>query len=633
MTVYWVDPLATVDGTGTYASPFFHTRYTPTYLANGDEVRVKAHLLTDMTLRTDTTIVGFSQWNANYLYFAGASTNYATNDMVYCPQTGKIGIIHSVGSTVQNGITYEYIKFNKTIQNPCFKGHNLAGNTIKKIDPAYVSTNTGDNVMFPFQIGANVTVGTVTDGWVSETSRITDGSAMTIWSTTSSNTHMFRHNQQSAVVVDYANSFAVPREYNDYTRFTGMNGNLWLEDATINMAQVGGGYSNESLQITGNYNNVNDNIRASKMTFNIGVVAVYYGIRYCTAMDITLNIGDWYSHSGYFLESDFGEHPNRNLAIDVDNIFLMSVTSSSQGSSLIEVNGGDGNTNISIGKIYWTDPNISGYWLNSAVRLGYSGVVTTNITFKSGFDVKFVADDSSCNVATDANFRPIHYGYARDNLNNQKLKKPTNNSTFVFPDEDSLVLYDAGESSNSLGQVMGYMDATEYTSVHFNSFNKTGYQQYIDLAGDDFVIATGHAGLGKTGEQRLNRAYLMYGTPDTVMYETTSPSYKFNLATYSDKMMGGKWCTKVPVQSGTTVTITAKIRTDSTNDLGTMKLYNPSGAAVSSFSFTSSCVNAWETATLTYTPTQDDMCLLEFVFIPTSAPQNFWVSDLEIAHG
>ena len=174
MAVFWFDPWATTNGTGTYASPFSKTGGGRSGFSDGDELRIKSVTTTSMldsgsdSGTLDTT--GNARWK---ILISSATQTYSDWDVLYFPTYDTWWRVRTATDNGDGSYTLTGLSGN-IVPVPLNDDTSF---TIKKLSSSYQSAITTDQYLYV--LGQNNTA-TITDGWTSETTRVTDGSVTSL---------------------------------------------------------------------------------------------------------------------------------------------------------------------------------------------------------------------------------------------------------------------------------------------------------------------------------------------------------------------------------------------------------------------------------------------------------------------
>lgn len=168
MTIYYVSPFALTNGTGTWAAPYSTNSPTRAALVAGDEVRLVSKLLTDILFPTVYTATLTDYRTLTLTAGGGLGADFVTGNICYLPQwdtffrvTAVVGNTITVGTSSCLPIYNSAVNTNVTVQRVT-SGVPAGASTAQT-----VWTAMADNV-------------TVTDGWIADGVRVTDGTAKSL---------------------------------------------------------------------------------------------------------------------------------------------------------------------------------------------------------------------------------------------------------------------------------------------------------------------------------------------------------------------------------------------------------------------------------------------------------------------
>lgn len=174
MAIYYVSPYTVTNGTGTWASPYSTSLSTRVSLVVGDEVRVVAKPLTTLLSPTTYTATFTDYRTLTITAGGGLGADFVVGDVCYLPAWDTFFKVTAVATNVINvgGSTCLPI-YNST-----------AGSvTIQRVATGQLTATVTTQYIWSGLVSNNIAM---TDGWVADGVRVTDGSAKSIVSTTGS---------------------------------------------------------------------------------------------------------------------------------------------------------------------------------------------------------------------------------------------------------------------------------------------------------------------------------------------------------------------------------------------------------------------------------------------------------------
>lgn len=179
MAIYWIDPHNQTNGSGTFASPWT-TGSQSKGLANGDEVRIKGVALTSLLTATVYTATLTNQTTMTITAGGGLGADFVMHDIVYIPQYDTFWRVYSSAS---NQIAISSPSGALPVLNTAHVGTSM---TIRKVNTATYGPGAYFTAYYNLVGTAARNNITISDCWIDETTRVTDGSVKTLLNSTSS---------------------------------------------------------------------------------------------------------------------------------------------------------------------------------------------------------------------------------------------------------------------------------------------------------------------------------------------------------------------------------------------------------------------------------------------------------------
>ena len=175
MTIHWIDYSALSNGSGTYTSPYNGSTQISGSTTTGDEIRIKSHSLANLTdfTFTATFTTTSSNYSIPYLEVSDASL-FTVGDICMYDTHKTCFRVKSLDTSSSPNRIYTGADFS---YRPVH-AWNVSGGTFRRIDPQYYPNDHHFYLKFASYTNSNSCE--VSDGWYSETARVTDKSYMTI---------------------------------------------------------------------------------------------------------------------------------------------------------------------------------------------------------------------------------------------------------------------------------------------------------------------------------------------------------------------------------------------------------------------------------------------------------------------
>lgn len=615
MAIYWIDPHTTTNGTGTFASPYSIASTTRATFSPGDELRVKSVYLTSLLTATVYTATATNNYQITLTAGGGGGADFVTGDYIYFPDYDTFLRVNNVAAnllTLQiNGYTLLPITTTAAITNLTVRKVNAATYGVSTTGVGYfLATNTVDNV-------------TITDGWVDETTQVTDGTAKTIVRSSSTATtinyyidgNVSGRNNSTGLNYDLSNTYFLPHPATSPSVIV----NLRSSNATLNVAYI----CHQSTSI-GCLAIGQTTTPVQNSTITIDNLVTYYGLSQMYGSDITINIGNIYSAISYFLfnTSYTALQSVLNLTLNVTNIFSGQINQPAM---------------IEAYNVANTTLNITGRfsnYSNQAISYLFHGYGNISINFGAGFTYRYNREatlDSSIlsrgamiSSTTQANKviiptlnLPDGWTVTQNNYVTTSTFSTPYAATFTEKNAPTVWTIEYPSQPSTLPQ--GY---TNYFNVLVTHRDGSDPYEILGIGGNGYLATT-------TG------TVFPIVRRDTVTYRTAGPSLRCNLTTRTAAYWSNNTTAiksiRIPVTAGVQRTVTGYIRTDmgvyANNDCRMVIDYQQT--ILANTSITTGCIDNWEQFTLTFTPTYtgEAKLLWEMYYATTG---NFWLDDLTV---
>lgn len=621
MAVYYVSPYTTVNGTGTWASPYSTASSTRATLAAGDEIRVVSKLLTDLLVSTVYTATYTDFRTLTITAGGGLGADFVAGTVVYLP---AYDTFFKVTSVTTNAITVG--------TSSCLPWYNTAAGqtaiTVRRVDPAQLPLTLASNYIWN-TMRADVTI---TDGWTADGTRVTDGTAKSVITASATSTTLFidstgtSTSTRTGAVIDLEETHCLPGTSTSGSALVYMTSG----GATYTLGQIQSNNSGNALQMgsatsvfSGGtvtvkhmcaYNPLTT-LYALGTTYNFTRVAMRYGdfvlfsgssssplpMRNCTINFGDVVSGGFGSGGRWF----YGNYIQRNT-FNFDGYFDQYATSSATG---IAGAFGDYTVNFGASFVYLSNRRL---------------VTTTSIAFKfstssatnsqqgpSAFVTPTVSTPPGVTISsTDIDLAGATLLNTTGLANGQLFKQP------------NLVRFDC---QSPLASVARY---------------PIGYTSPINLL---VTVRDGTAPFEILGIDAA--PYATSGSPtsfpvvsnDASTYRTAAPS----LRSYLQTQTSAYWMPhsraikniKIPVVQGQSYTVTGYIRTNQAAyalaDCRMSIVFN--NAEVVGQDMTTACINAWEQFSLTFTASQTGEAVLVWEMYYSAGASSYWLDDLVIS--
>ncbi len=678
MAVYWLDPLTTTNGTGTYASPFsYSSTGNRSTLVDGDELRIKSNYTSNiLDSESDTVILGQTNQSPIYPWEAEVqgtpNISWANGDIAYFPAYDTFIRVTNV-TTASNSNTLLKCPSNTMFPIPLTATGNI---TVKRVASSYTTPSMNSSRFYFFasipNSGFNGNTYSITDGWVSETLRVTDGTAVSLFDNRHTSNPSFRptselsHTSSTApsqtldtLNVNMHNSVILGPNSNS-TRSTEITINT---NSNFNFKQLwlgGGNTSSPRFQSVCAY--------PTDVTVNIDHLHIYGGnsigvghgyvggtIEDAFISNITYNVDKIYSYylitgvAGTNAYRNVSTYPPSNLTFDYNENHCYSIVLTSTVPAILDFS--DYNTlTLDLGPCYVSRE------INTTTNTNYnfSRIVLKkssdlSITYKSNYAITSLYGGNSTNL-TSFEYRSMFAAggpsYRRLIHNSQELILPTLPTGFSATNNVNQYFYNIVSSTGNSKRLTQSLNSPSRDFIKIpDNIDVTKFRtstiRYAREA-HNFIFNDRTVSFPELGG-RLYRndgssvRYQPWVSEDTSMYKTDSPSLNMYLDTFYFRFSGYDFFHKImfPVENNVSYTITGSVRTDrssmSTGDCKILIGDTHGEVTTISNSFTSSSYNGWENFSLSYTAEATGIATVVWDCKFNGDNQNYWLDDLEIS--
>lgn len=612
MAIYWIDPHTLTNGSGTYASPWsFASAATRTGLVSGDEIRIKGVYKSSLFTATSYTATITDNYRVTVTAGGGLGADFVAGDLVYFEEFGTFFAISSKSTNIlSSSVSSSGIL---PIPNTSRVG---TSTTIRKLNTATYGPSSTSSTVTLMTSATAVNNLTITDCWVSETTRVTDGTALTIINGNNSGgwtllwDNSFRNH--SGWTVDLPNTCLV----SSATSGAPITLSSRMSNSTINIYGVFTGYIynsggilleyqagiysyNNTYNITHYMGQIGSGTGGSNCTINVSYV--YFGnITYLCAISIdglTLNIGKVIVRalSNYIYTTTYNIY-NCNSAVNFID-YVDSYTSVGTLVAIAQMNGYR-MANVSLGSsfIFYHNKRVS--QITSTTHLAEIVIGDPNAIYPNINSGSFTYTSTKFRITVNAYYQKIN------SIFNQKV-------TCILPDPSSYTMW-----------------TTNYVSPN---------QLYVFKDGSlpkEILVSmnTGNYGSGTVG-----------GTVDVIsdssVYNQNTPSLKATLSTWDSVRWtpNGQpvaFCSKeilIPCTQGQQVTVSGFIRSNISVISGTdVSMHIALKTDILYSQNISASYNVWQSFSFTFTPTETAEYVLSWrMHFPSTG--SIWLSDLTIS--
>jgi len=621
MAIYYINPHTTTNGDGSFASPWSISSNTRTGLASGDEIRILGVALSSLLTATTYTVSITSNFQITVTAGGGLGADFAQGDIVYFPDSDSFARVTSRSGNV---ITFGTSTF-MTVPWPDTSS-GITGITLRKVDiTAYPAGSTGTQA---FIIGGNEVFSnlTISDCWTDATTRVTNGTVKTLFytSSTGSSFAFTCINSTNSSINTTGNIFNLQNTHvlaSSNAGTTSLTTNIGHCGATINVNQLYGPASSISI---GSTSVVCENLELTISKFTgTNLLSQGYG------SNIDINVGTLYTsnadvcfgnNASFPFFSDINITAQQVLGFGLQNSAVISCVNTKKATFHIE-NRIEQYGNTSVGSLCVGSGDVQYSFGSSFVyyRNRRASTVTTTsfgVTFQ-GSVTAWVSDIVMPPVV-------VPNGWTAPTTNYQ-LNYPSSTTASSIFTQSRLVKKPTVCTILAPGNVGS-------TGLPVSGLSQNLLITYKN--GDNPIEILG---LDSNRLAAFSNDRCPVVTLDTTTYQSTSPSLRAKLTTYENTAWSnvGKPIKniKIPVTDGTSYTVTGYIRSDDTSyvngDCEVSVLFD--GVELDSQSMTTSCINAWEQFSLTFTATETGEAYLSWVMKFVNGNKSMWLSDLTIS--
>lgn len=613
MAVYWIDPHTTTNGTGTFASPWSLANPSRTGLVSGDEIRIKGVALTSLLTATSYTasVTNFTQLTITA--GGGLGADFAIDDVVYLPLWDVFAKV-----TAQSGNLLTF----GTMSLP-LRDTSVTSLTVRRVNIAtYGVSATASYRRMALSSTNNITI---TDCWTNATTRVTDGTVKTLFNSSGTGTVTLNIGVESEATtptgwsVDLANTHVMPGRGTVTTT-------VQAAQSTITYNQVFAAADSTASFVAG---------AAIPPTYSTTLtVANLNGVRLgaCPGRNNVVNIVNWTANS---LDSLFGTTNNTNFASATSlTVNLTNITVNSATTSLIQTNRAEPTT-INFNGIV----DVYGAETTTALLTGY-GKLT--VTFGGGFSFRAskrtttkTSITSRVSVVANANTAfgevyvptiPLPAGWTA--TGSEYVVSYAVNVADGSPGHKQPTTLKYSLPNNSAGVAPYGMSSGVNVLATFR--DGTAPYELLSVYGNGIVMSA-------SGAPTQTAASYPTATSDATVYRTDGPSLKVNLNTLTSIMwVGGSRAIKtirVPVKAGSATIISGYVRTDQTTyvngDCRMSVVLN--NVELIGQDMTTTCINAWEPFSLSFTPTITGEVMLVWEMFFSAGSKSYWLDDMTVA--
>lgn len=609
MAIYYIDPHTTTNGTGTWASPWsLNTAHNT--LVSGDEVRIKGVALTSLLTGTSYTATVTNKYQLTITAGGGLGADWAVGDTAYITEfdtffkvTAKATNVISCGSS-NNGM----LPISNTSTTPV---------TLRKVDTtSYPVSTTSTTYNTTGSYSSSLNNITISDCWTDATTRVTDGTVKTLFNTSStSSTYFYFDGRSSSYTYDnWTLNLQNTHIMAGADNFSGVYHYTYASNSTFNINQIHQYYFAGGLYIGSTTAPAPQNCTINITNYVNGSISAANGNNF------TLDIKNYITVSNQFFSGSYGAKYLSNSTVNIETIVCGSAPS-----GIFNVLYCSGlNFNLTVAFDCWltTSPsNMSvvygvgpgNFVISSSAILKYNKRASNITTITYGVRYSFVQSDSiipdyslPSGISVTTKYLPV--GITEGSVS-QSTKIPSQSKLIfkTFPVTAQLPY------GNTFGCNVLVTANDSQSPVEILSLQNTGLS--LTAAATSFPVVS----------------------TDSVVYRTAAPSIKSNLntktSTYWTGVTRATKTIKIPCTASTSYTITGYIRTDDTSYVNgdcRIGIYL-NNSEVTGQNMTTSCINAWEQFTLTFTASTTGEYVLAWSMYYANGAKSYWLDDLTIA--
>lgn len=628
MAIYWIDPHTTVNGTGTFASPYSLTSQTRASLSSGDEVRLKGVALTSLLTATVYTATYTNNYQLTITAGGGLGADFAAGDIIYLPDSDTFFRVNASAANVITGGGG-----NSLNMLPWY--NTSAGQTtitVRRVDTATYGTSSTSTLYFWYN-STNVSNITFSDCWTSATTRVTDGTVKSLITTSSTSSVTF-------YLDSFANTATIPTNrvysfdnthaicgtgsayYNFYVyarSFTLTFGQLYAHSSSafINFGALPWGVSNVTAtfkhltEISPRNGLVGDNI-----TFTIQKYAV--------------------QSVGYFITGPGATSLNRgsNVTITIGD-----------GATYFSQAGQGGVFNVANSTITGTTINYNGY-IDQYSSTSFSGwgMVSAGGDYTVNFGSSFVFyQNRRASTITSATY--WFYPYTTPSTGYQPYVFIPNVATppgFTYTTTTSLLQWNFTAAFRPQTNLVPFVSQVSMPNTSYLLNLGSGYLNNLLLTFRDGSNPVEQLGIFTRAAPNTNtssNAENPQVTLDATVFRTTGPSLKSNLTTRNASFwnIGVDYSRsvkpiKIPVVAGSTYTVSGYVKSDIATFVNgdcRIRIVFNNTTILGSQSISGTYSN-WNPFSITFTASTTGEATLCWEMYYSSAGA-YWLDDLTIA--
>ena len=631
MAVYYIKPHTTVNGTGTFASPFSFNSTSRGAFTSSDELRVVSIPTTSLFTATTYTATYTSSYQLTVTSGGGLGADFAANNVVYIVETDCFFRVASVSTNVLalSGTNVSFMPVNNTTAGGTF--------TLRRVDLTANGVSAASSTMQ--LLGAVAASGaTVTDGWTADGVQTTDGSAKTVLFTTVAGagglTLIASAASADNCTINLPWTYVVGGLVGTSTS-TKLYGEI-LNNSTITLGQVYSPYAsnaNSGMLVLG--------LAATPVgnnTFNIRTltnISLYSATCYCSSL--TVNITNF--QAGYFDSILYGAGAStsgttvNNVVLNLGNITgynavgagVIVFPSYGTGTHTITITGtydmylantryGVGNnfasagTTITLGPSFVMKYTQRGFTQTAIDYPNYLGTTTQNRTLSSMYSAKIINNSA------------VTFNNAYDNTLNPLSNPNAERAGSIIPEQYVVC-------ASSVNMSSGLQYGVAWANMLYIGYDNSTPAEICGTDSGWFNASTG-----------VWPNLLALVTLDSSTFRTTGPSLKATLATRQNGYWGATATTKayarkwirVPCTAGVAKTVAGYFRYSGfagfTNGDARLSIYL-NGVEIVGQDMTTAASGAWEAFSLSFTPAATAEYRLVWKMTFASAG-SMWIDDL-----
>ena len=671
MAVYWIDFMQSTNGTGTYASPF--SGINAQNLVAGDEVRIKSVLKTSIwdssfgSLTPGSYKMVYSSMKnqgttgSGQMLFKHSSETAITFNTSYLYYIVELDVFFmtqnsSMSSSTFNSTTESFI-YTTPIQIPV-SWNDCADHvcTVKLVSTTYrtkahtgSSTFLGNNASYVDNV-------TITDGWVDATTRVTDGSAITIFQSgyTSGNVTFSIRYLRGGSTVDLSNTIFMDRTYGgSYVVYNTIDycgvSNIILGTKLITYG------STNAFQIQNPDDTIIGDCNITVKNYTIPLASSSYYLLYSATNTTMLNLNvDIKKLATYtFAMSFLTDNSTKKLNVKIGNVVSNYYNQLVGTYGVLQISGTIvAEPTITLyGDIIMTQPITNSVSNRTFLVVGNSsGIILkkldTLFTLNGLTGTTNAYTMSSSIVSKNGYFLPDINTYTNTSFNGT-IDPAINQSSYVFPLVDTLSLSNNKSIYNLPNNQVEYnpikttilgISKAASTILYTSSVNiNKSYGNLLYFpSSDNYIYFLAKINDSSTSEvtysQGSNRCIM---EENTTTYKTVAPSYKVSpdASSTSYKEFFHRW--NIPVEANVSYNI--KFYTSIINGLPSLNFRNYNFAlrynygSILTSVITAASQGGWEEHSFTFTSTSAQILSLDlFLTQPLNIITEAYISDFTV---